>query len=75
MEMTIEEIKGKYKDEWVLVEVIEEDELNRPTKARLIAHSKNRDDIYEELEHIENKKHVATFYTGRIPEKGYAVAY
>ena len=75
MEITIKEIKEKYKDEWVLVEVLEEDELNRPIKVRLIAHSRNRDDIYEELENIENKKHVATFYTGKIPEKGYAVAY
>ena len=47
--MTIEEIKGKYKDEWVLVEVLEEDELNRPMNVRLIAHSKNRDDIYDKF--------------------------
>lgn len=73
--MQIEELKKQYKDEWVLVEVLEEDELNRPTNVRLIAHSKNRDDIYEKLETIENMRHIATFYTGEIPEKGYAVAY
>ncbi len=74
-EMTIEEIKEKYKDEWVLVEVLAEDELNRPLKVKLIIHSKNRDDIYEELDNVENRRHVATFYTGKIPEKGYAVAF
>jgi len=73
--MNIEEIKKQYKDEWVLVEVLEEDELNSPIKVKLIAHSKNRDDIYDKLEGIESKKHIATFYTGEIPEKGYAVAF
>lgn len=75
MEMKIEEVKKQYKDEWVLVEVLEEDDLGRPIRVRLIAHSKNRDDIYEKLEQIESEKHVATFYTGKIPEKGYAVAF
>lgn len=75
MEVSVEQIKNKYKNEWVLVEVLEEDELGRPTKVKLIAHSKNRDDIYEELDNIETGKHVATLYTGEIPKKGYAVAF
>ncbi len=73
--MRIEELKQKYKDEWVLVEVLEEDELNRPTNAKLIAHSKNRDDIYDKLSGVKSGKHVATFYTGEMPKKGYAVAF
>lgn len=75
MEMSIEQIKDKYKDEWVLLEVLEEDDLGRPIRARIIAHSRNRDDIYDELKNIEKGKHVATFYTGEIPKKGYAVAF
>jgi len=74
-EISVDKVKKEYKDEWVIVEVLEEDELGRPLKVRVIAHSRNRDDIYEELGKIENKKHVATFYTGKIPEKGYAVAF
>jgi hypothetical protein len=31
-EMTIEEIKEKYKNQWVLAEVLEEDELQWPLK-------------------------------------------
>lgn len=73
--MEVNVIKQKYKDEWVLVEVLEEDELNRPIHVKLLAHSKNRDDIYERLGDVENNKHVATFYTGKIPRKGYAVAF
>ena len=73
--MNIAEIKKKYKNEWILVEVLEEDELNRPVRVRLIAHSKNRDDIYDKLDDVEDGKHVATFYSGEIPEKNYAVAF
>ncbi len=71
--MSIEEVKREYKNEWVLVEVLEEDELNRPTRVRLITHSKNRDEIYEALN--KNKRYTFHFYTGEIPKKGYAVAF
>src|SRR3989344_8260288 len=73
--MKIEDIKEQYKDEWVLVEVLKEDKLNKPKDVKLIMHSKNRDDIYDKLESIESGRHIATFYTGEIPEKGYAVAF
>jgi len=73
-EMDISEIKQKCQDEWVLVEVLEEDKLNRPTKVKLIAHSKNRDDTYKAMKKTK-VKHLAHFYTGEIPKKGYAVAF
>jgi len=73
--MKIEELKKQFENEWLLVEVLEEDNLNRPVEVRLIAHSKNRDEIYEGLDKVEDNKHVATLYTGKIPEKGYAVAF
>jgi len=71
---TIEKIKRKFKKEWVLVEVLEENELDQPTKGRIIAHSKNRDDIYDALKETKGK-HTYQFWTGKIPEKGYAVAF
>jgi len=70
----IEEIKERFKDEWVLVEVLERDEMNRPTKGRIIAHSRNRDDTYNAMATVE-AKHLYHFYTGDIPKKGYAVAF
>ncbi len=72
--MNLEEIKQKYKDEWVLVEVLKEDDKGKPIEVRLIAHSKNRDDIYDKL---KDTKGIDTyqFYTGEIPKKGYAVAF
>jgi hypothetical protein len=71
--MDIQEIKEKYKNEWVLVEVIEEDELQKAKKVKLISHAKTRDGIYKALK--ENKKYTYQFYTGEIPEKGFAVAF
>ncbi len=71
---TIEEIKEKFKDEWVLVEVLSENELEEPVNVKLIAHSKNRDDTYAAMKQMKGK-YVYHFYTGKIPEKGYAVAF
>jgi hypothetical protein len=39
----------------------------------LIAHSKDRDEIYEQMKKV--KGHTYTIYTGKIPKKGYAVAF
>jgi hypothetical protein len=72
--LKIEEIRRKYKDEWVLVEILDEDELGNPRKAKVIAHSKNRDDLYRALKGTR-AKYTYQFYTGRIPRKGYAVAF
>lgn len=71
---SIDEIKKKFKDEWVLVEVLEKDELNQPTKGRVIAHSRNRDDTYDAMTKTK-AKYLYHFYTGEIPKKGYAVAF
>ena len=70
---TIEEIEKKYKDEWVLIEVLEENEFEEPTKGRLIAHSKSRDEIYDLLK--DKTGDISVFFTGEIPKKGYAVAF
>jgi len=69
----VEEIKKKYREEWVLAEVIEEDEFGQPTEVELIAHSKARDEIYEKQRELN--KDIAIIYTGAIPKKGYAVAF
>ena len=47
--ITPDEIKRQYEDEWVLVEVIDEDEKGIPIRVELIAHSKVRDEIYHNL--------------------------
>lgn len=71
--MHIKQIIGKYKNEWVLVKVVKTDKLNRPLEGELLAHSKNRDDIYTKMKRV--KGHTYTRYTGDIPQKGYAAAF
>lgn len=72
--MTIEEIKVAYADQWVLAEVLEEDDLGNPTNAKVLAHSPDRDVTYAALQAAESRGHLYHFYTGEIPKKGYAVA-
>ncbi len=72
--VNVEKIKKRYRDEWVLVEVIEEDELGQPIDVELIAHSKSRGDTYDAMRKTKAKD-IAHFYTGEIPQKGYAVVF
>ncbi|MGC1122994.1 MAG: hypothetical protein WBA22_18080 [Candidatus Methanofastidiosia archaeon] len=71
-EVTIEELKDQYQNEWVLVEV-EEDEVQRPIRVSLIIHSKTREEIHEALK--EHSGYTYHFYTGKIRKEGYAVAF
>lgn len=73
--MKTSQVKKKYKNEWVLGEVIKENEASEPIDVEIITHSKNRDDIYNALQKVKSGKHVTTLYTGEIPKKGYAVAF
>ena len=70
---TVKELEKKYRNEWVLVEVLEENEYGEPTKGKLIAHNKNRDVVYEKLR--TTKGDISLFFAGEIPKKGYAVAF
>ena len=72
--MKIEEAKKIYKNEWVLAEMLKEDNEGKPIEIKVIAHSKNRDDTYKAMKEAKSK-YIYHFYTGEIPEKGYAVAF
>lgn len=72
--MKLNEVEKEYRDEWVLAEVLKEDESGEPTEVKVIAHSKNRDDTYNAMPQAKDK-YTYHFYTGTIPEKGYAVAF
>lgn len=72
--MKIDEIKERYKDEWVLIEVVKTNELGEPIEGNVIAHSKNRDETYEAMKKTQARD-IAHFYTGKIPKKGYAVEF
>ncbi len=60
-------LKRRYPNEWLLLRDVAADELTHPVKGRLVAHSKNRDHIYDRLSRMRGK--LGVLYTGDIPRK------
>jgi hypothetical protein len=71
--MNIEELKKRYKDEWLLIKITVTDEQDRPIEGEILLHSKNRDEIYEAQKNIKDYLYIA--YSGEMPKKGFAVAF
>lgn len=71
--MYLKEVKQKYQNEWVVARVLVENKLGQPVDVEVIAHSKNRDDIYQRMK--KEKGHTYIFYSGELPTEGYAVAF
>jgi len=69
---TIEQLKQKYPDEWIIVEVLEEDEKGNILDSRLVTHTKDKEEVLRINK--EYKGYIYTFYTGEIPRKGHALA-
>ncbi len=65
--MKWKEIIEKFKDEWVLIEVKEVDESYSLKEGKVIAHSKDKSEIYEQLLKLK-EKNLYIEYTGKIPE-------
>ena len=63
----ISTIKRRYPKEWLLLTNVVADKLTRPIKGKLVAHSKNRDDIYDRLPRIRAGS-VCVEYAGKIPK-------
>jgi len=71
--MDIEELKRKYKDEWLLIRVTATDEQDRAIEGEVLFHSNNRDEIYEAQKHLQDDLYIT--YSGELPKKGFAVAF
>lgn len=71
--MKLEEVKEMFKDEWIILKVLSTDELDQPIEGEVVAHSKERDEVYKKQREIQGD--IAIFYTGEIPKEGYAVAF
>ncbi|OGX44183.1 MAG: hypothetical protein A3I71_03155 [Omnitrophica WOR_2 bacterium RIFCSPLOWO2_02_FULL_63_16] len=63
----LSKLKQRYPKEWLLLTDVVADELTRPIKGKLVAHSKNRDDIYDRLARTRAKS-VSVEYTGNVPK-------
>lgn len=65
--MTMEEIEKQFDGEWVILEdpiVNEQDEI---IGGKLLAHSKNRDEVYQ-VALQQRPKHAASIYLGPMPD-------
>ena len=72
--MRWKEIVKKFKDEWVLIEIKEVDENYNLKEGEVIAHSKDKSKIYEQLLKLKDKN-MYIEYTGKIPEDLAVVLY
>ena len=61
--MTWDQITRKYKDEWVLVEYEDLDDNFRVIRGRVLAHSRNRNEVYSALLHAKSDR-IALEYLG-----------
>jgi hypothetical protein len=65
--MRLDEIRKRYRNEWVLVEFSKLDKDLRVKEGNVIAHAPNKDDIYKALLDTWGKN-VAVEYCGKIRE-------
>lgn len=65
--LTIEEIRERYPNEWVLIEYEEIDSEFNIIKGHVITHSPVKEDVYQSLMGTKGKN-IVIEYTGRIPE-------
>jgi len=65
--MTIAEIESQYDAEWILVEDPETDDDLQVQGGKVVAHSKDRDEVYRHAVATRPKR-FAVIYTGYIPK-------
>ena len=63
---TIEEMIKAYPNEWLLFVDYEADEMNRPKRGVLVAHSKDRGEIYRQMKKYKGK--VGVRFAGKLPK-------
>lgn len=70
----IQKLRKKFRYEWLLVAVDKMDEsTTTPLKGHLLAHSKDRDEIYQKM--LQYKHNTYLTYSEDTLPKGYAVAF
>lgn len=65
--MTFEEIEQNYDGQWVLIAYTETDEDLQVVKGKVIAHSANKEDVYQALAEA-GEQPLAIEYMGSVPE-------
>ena len=65
--MKWKDIKRAFRDQWVLIEVGKVDQRLNIVEGQVLAHSKDKDEVYKKLLEIRPKE-FSIEYTGVIPE-------
>ena len=65
--LTIEEIESRFDSEWVLLDDLKTDKAQRVVSGRVLAHSRNRDDVDRTLLMLR-PRHYGMWYTGKLPD-------
>ena len=65
--MTLVEIEAQFQSEWVLVEDPQTDDALNVQGGKVIAHSKDRDEVYRQAT-ASRPKRFAILYTGTYPK-------
>jgi len=68
--MKVTELKTKYKNKWVLAQIVKEDSSHNILDAKPLKISDDREEIYKHLQKLKKGAHVATLFTGETPPKG-----
>ena len=71
--ISLDLLETQYPDEWILLQVTEENDLNEPVNGIVLAHSKVKEEIIGISKDL--KEDIALFFTGAIPKKGYAFCF
>ena len=66
--MKISEVNKKYKNKWVLAEVLKEGESGEPLEVKPIMASKDRDEIYDKIATLPRSqdKLYTSLFTGKM---------
>ena len=64
--LTTEQMKTQYPSQWLLVMEYELDGSTSLRKGRVVAHSKDRDEIHRALKH--HAGNLCIHFTGRVPQ-------
>ena len=76
--LTVEEIQNEYPDEWVCVEVIEEDENGELRAGHLVAHDREKSMVVKAAAAFRSqnpKSRGSFFFTGELIPKGMVVIF
>ncbi|MCL1465537.1 hypothetical protein [Argonema galeatum] len=65
-ELEISDIRQKYPQQWVTVDITQRDKYGLPLLGRVILHSKTKKDLVDKIENTEGELYV--FYSGSIDD-------